>query len=167
MKEYKIRINGNEYNVAINGIQNSVADVTVNGVSYSVELENGGAEGVPPANRATLGTVRGGTVNEVNGGVERSETFVGGTPSAPAKSSDATAAPAATSGKAVKSPLPGVIIEVSVKEGDSVKRGQKIAVLEAMKMENDILAPQDGTVAKVCVNKGDSVLEGAVIAQIS
>ena len=65
------------------------------------------------------------------------------------------------------SPLPGVIIEISVKEGQAVKAGQKVAVIEAMKMENEIQAPSDGTVTAVLVNKGDSVLEGAEIVKIA
>ena len=63
-------------------------------------------------------------------------------------------------------PLPGVIIEVSVKVGDVVKTGQKVAVIEAMKMENEIQAPEAGTVTAVIVNKGDSVLEGDPIVKI-
>ena len=63
-------------------------------------------------------------------------------------------------------PLPGVIIEVSVKVGDAVKAGDQVAVLEAMKMENAIEATCDGTVTAISVNKGDSVLEGAPIVTI-
>ena len=62
--------------------------------------------------------------------------------------------------------MPGVIIEVSVREGEAVKRGQKVAVLEAMKMENDLLAESDGTVTRVHVHKGDSVADGATIVTI-
>ncbi|MFA7201298.1 MAG: acetyl-CoA carboxylase biotin carboxyl carrier protein subunit, partial [Bacteroidales bacterium] len=58
-------------------------------------------------------------------------------------------------------PLPGVILEVTVKEGDTVKSGQKLVVLEAMKMENNIEADRDGVVTSIKVSKGDSVLEGA------
>ena len=64
------------------------------------------------------------------------------------------------------SPLPGVVISVDVKVGDAVKRGQKVAVIEAMKMENEILAENDGTVTAVHVSKGDSVLEDAKIVTI-
>ena len=90
-------------------------------------------------------------------------------PAAP-KAPAAKAAPAAKpagAGKAVTSPLPGVIIEVSVKEGQAVKAGQKVAVIEAMKMENEIQAETDGTVTAVLVSKGDSVLEGAEIVKIA
>ena len=79
----------------------------------------------------------------------------------------APAAKPAGEGKPVTSPLPGVIIEVSVKEGDTVAAGQKVAVLEAMKMENEIQADRAGVVTKINVNKGDSVLEGAAIVTIA
>ena len=79
----------------------------------------------------------------------------------------APAAKAAGEGQTVTSPLPGVIIEVSVKEGQAVKAGQKVAVIEAMKMENEIQAPADGTVTAVLVGKGDSVLEGAPVVKIA
>ena len=70
-------------------------------------------------------------------------------------------------GEKVNSPLPGVIVEVSVKEGQAVKAGQKVAVLEAMKMENEIPAPKDGTITAIHVNKGDSILEGAPVVTIA
>ena len=69
-------------------------------------------------------------------------------------------------GGTVTSPLPGMIIEVAVHAGDHVKRGQRIAVLEAMKMENDIVAALDGTVNAVCVGKGDSVNAGDALVVI-
>ncbi len=143
MKTYKLKINGNEYEVAINSVEGKVADVSVNGASYKVELEN-------------------------------APTAVPAAPVAPAAQAVAAAAPAApavkpASGAGIKvtSPLPGVIIEVSVKEGQSVKAGQKVAVIEAMKMENEIPASKDGTISAVHVNKGDSVLEGAEIVTIA
>lgn len=147
MKSYRFRINGNEYNVEIGSVEGNVADVTVNGASYKVEMENAPAA-VPaaaPAARTTSAPVA----------VQATSTV----PAAPA-------APAGT-GKPVTSPLPGVIIEVSVKEGQTVKAGQKVAVLEAMKMENEIQAPADGTITAILVNKGDSVLEGAEIVKIA
>ena len=62
---------------------------------------------------------------------------------------------------AIKSPLPGVILTIDCKVGDQVKRGQKLLVLEAMKMENVIPSDRDGEVVEIKVNKGDSILEGA------
>ena len=77
------------------------------------------------------------------------------------------AAPAASGkGKDIVTPLPGVIISIDVKEGSSVKRGQKVAVLEAMKMENDILADCDGVVTAIHVAKGDTVEEDAKIVTL-
>jgi biotin carboxyl carrier protein len=73
-------------------------------------------------------------------------------------------AKAATTG--LKSPLPGVIMEVRVKEGDTVKKGTPVVVLEAMKMENNIESDKDGVVEKIHIQKGQSVLEGDVLLTI-
>ena len=88
-------------------------------------------------------------------------------PAAETSAPAAAPAPAAGKGKPVPAPLPGVIIEISVKPGDVVKQGQQVAVLEAMKMENVIEATHDGTVTAINVSKGDSVLEGAPIVTIA
>ena len=145
MKTYKFKINGNEYNVAINSIEGGNASVTVNGTSYQVELEDAPAAPVQAAPAAPVLT------------------------SAPAQPVQAPAAKpaAAGAGKAVTSPLPGVIIAVKVNVGDSVKAGQEVAVLEAMKMENSIEAEHEGTVTAIHVAKGDSVLEGAAVVTIA
>ena len=141
MKTYKFKIGGNDYEVEIGKIEGKTADVTVNGVSYQVEMENAPAAPAAPAAAA-----------------------------APAAQAAAPAAPAAQpagEGKSVTSPLPGVIIEVSVKEGQAVNAGQKVAVLEAMKMENEIAAPADGVVTSIRVAKGDSLQEGDEIMKIA
>lgn len=145
MKEYRFKINGKDFHVAVNGISGTKADVTVNGVNYDVELENAVApvQQAAPAQTAPVAPVA-------------------AAPQAPS----AASAPA-TGGKVITSPLPGVIISVDVKEGSVVKRGQKVAVIEAMKMENDILADADGTVTAVHVSKGDTVAEDAKIVTIA
>lgn len=145
MTSYKFKINGKPYEVSVNGISGGVADVTVNGASYSVEIETPGQVG---------GEVKAAAPAAV---------------SMSAKPDSAKAAPAAATagGKKIASPLPGVVIDVCAAEGQAVKRGDKIAVLEAMKMENEILSEADGTVSKLFVKKGDSVLEGADIAIIA
>ena len=140
MKAYKFKINGKEYNVAVNGIEGKNADVTVNGVNYQVELENEVSPAVAAAPAAA--------------------------PAAAAAAAPAAAPAPAGAGKKIESPLPGVIISVDVKEGQAVKRGQKVAVIEAMKMENEILAECDGTISAIHVKQGDSVLEGADIVTI-
>ncbi len=165
MKTYKFRINGNEYNVEINSVEGNVADVTVNGASYQVEMENAPAVGEFCRTTGTSTGSMTGTVNNTgrNAAQAVDETAVRqGSPTIEVPASKPSGA-----GKPVTSPLPGVIIEVSVKEGQAVKAGQKVAVLEAMKMENEIQAPSDGTVTAILVNKGDSVLEGAEIVKIA
>ncbi|MBB6275182.1 acetyl-CoA carboxylase biotin carboxyl carrier protein [Porphyromonas circumdentaria] len=138
MKEYKYKINGNDYAVKINKIENNQADVEVNGKSYSVELCREEKQAPKPVVRRVQPTTS--TVS-----------------SAPK--------PAATSGAkgGIKSPLPGVILELSVAVGDEVKRGQRVAILEAMKMENNINSDRDGKVLEIKVQKGDSILEGTDI----
>ena len=146
MKTYRFKINGNEYNVAINSVDGTNASVTVNGTDYQVELENAPAAPVQTAPAAAPAAA----------------------PVQTAPAASAAPKPAASgAGKAVTSPLPGVIIAVKVNVGDSVKAGQEVAVLEAMKMENSIEATHDGTVTAVHVAKGDSVLEGAAIVTVA
>ncbi|MBP3563895.1 MAG: acetyl-CoA carboxylase biotin carboxyl carrier protein subunit [Bacteroidales bacterium] len=143
MKTYKFKINGNEYNVAINSVEGKNASVTVNGTDYQVELEE--APAAAPVQAPAAAPVQ----------------------AAPSPAPAPAAAPAPSgAGKAVTSPLPGVIIAVKVNVGDTVKAGQEVAVLEAMKMENSIEATHDGTVTAINVAKGDSVLEGAPIVTI-
>ena len=74
-----------------------------------------------------------------------------------------TAAAVAVDGHAIKTPLPGVIIDVKVNVGDTVAKGQTVVVLEAMKMENNINADRDGKVTDIRVAKGDTVADGAVL----
>ena len=143
MKSYSFTIGDTRYDVTIEGIEGQTARVSVNGKPYEVQLAE--APAVAVAAPVTPGA---------------------------AKPSPAPApAPAAKGGAGnatpVTSPLPGVIIEISVKEGQAVKAGQKVAVLEAMKMENEITAPQDGTVTGIHVAKGDSILEGATVVTIA
>lgn len=145
MKEYKLKINGNDYNVVINDVQESVASVEVNGSNYKVEFEK------PIVKPTAIKVVKTATA----------------APAVSAAAPKPTAAPAPSAGgTTVSSPLPGVILEVSVKEGDAVKTGQKIMVLEAMKMENIIEASADGVIKSIKVNKGDSVMEGTPLAII-
>lgn len=148
MKSYKFKINGNEYNVEINSVEGSNASVTVNGTAYQVELENAqAAPAVAPVSAAPAAAQAA---------------------PPPVQAAPAASKPAASgAGKAVTSPLPGVIIGIKVNVGDTVKAGQEVAVLEAMKMENSIEATHDGTVTAIHVAKGDSVLEGAAVVTIA
>ncbi len=137
MKEYKYKINGNLYNVVIGDMEENIVHVEVNGTHYTVETEK-----KPKAAPAPKPVVR-----------------PAAKPAAPAAAP--VAKPAASAGKSgVKSPLPGVILDIKVNVGDEVKKGQTLIILEAMKMENSINADKDGKVTAINVSKGESVLEG-------
>ena len=127
--------------------------VTLNGRTYEVEVEAGKAmlldeyEAIAPAAPAAVPVA------------------------APAAAPAATAAPAAPvvtgAGDAVTAPMPGTILKVNVTNGQAVKAGQVLVVLEAMKMENEIMAPKDGTISQVAVQKGASVDTGAPLVFIA
>jgi biotin carboxyl carrier protein len=146
MKTYSLTINGNKYDVTVEGVADGKAAVSVNGIPYEVALD---ASVPAPAASPAAAPVE-------KAPVSRPEPA--GRASGPAPESASST---------VTSPLPGVIIEVSVKEGQAVRAGEKVAVLEAMKMENEITAPRDGTVTAIHAAKGDSVLEGAPVVTIA
>ena len=129
MKEYKYTIDGKEYKVAIGDIVENVADVTVNGEQYKVEME---PEKEPEKPKPVVRPVA---------------------PAAAPASSGATASKA-NAQNAVKAPLPGVITEIKVAEGDTV------VVLEAMKMANNLDAEKGGKVTAILVQPGQTVMEG-------
>lgn len=141
MKEYKYKINGNLYKVAVGDIDDNIAQVEVNGVPYKVEIEKSKAASVKavqaPRPAAAPRTATGEKVI-----------------AKPAKSGG---------GASVTAPLPGVVLSIPVKVGDTVKAADTVLLLEAMKMENAIHAGRDGRVASINVSPGDSVLEGATL----
>lgn len=154
MGKYNFRINGHDYQVDVNSVEGGIADVTVNGTDYKVEL----ADAVPaPAQQAVRPAPQ-----------ATSTAAPAPQATAPAAQTAQTATASAPQGKGevVTAPLPGVILDIKVKVGDVVKAGQTVAVLEAMKMENEIEATASGTVTAVNAGKGDSVLEGAAIITI-
>ena len=129
--------------------------VTLNGRTYEVEVEAGQAmllaeyEAVAPAPAAAAAPVAAAAA------------------AAPVAAPAPAAAPAVTgAGEAINAPMPGTILKVNVNNGDKVKAGQVLVVLEAMKMENEILAPKDGTVTQVLVSRGASVDTGAPMVVI-
>ena len=121
-------------------------NITVNGVAYSVSVEETAAGAAPVAAAAPAA------------------------PAAPKAAPAPAAAPKAAAGAAgavtVKAPMPGNILDVKVKAGASVKAGDVLVILEAMKMENEIMAPKDGTVTQVVVAKGATVDTGAPLLVI-
>ncbi|MBR1765651.1 MAG: biotin/lipoyl-binding protein [Bacteroidales bacterium] len=142
MKNYKLKINGNEYNVDINEVEGQEIKLDVNGTSYVVTVD----QELKPQKKATQRPVAPQVSPAASGNVQKSN-------------------PAAAGAK-VTTPLPGTILDVFVNVGDTVKEGQTVVLLEAMKMENNIEADAAGTVKEVKVRKGDSVLEGDVLVVI-
>ncbi len=123
-------------------------NITVNGVAYEVEVEEVGADAPVSAPAAAPAAAP------------------KAAPAPKAVPAPKAAAPVAN-GTKVTSPMPGTILDVKVQQGAQVKKGDLIMVLEAMKMENEMLAPQDGTVAQINVQKGASVNSGDVLYVLS
>lgn len=141
MKEYNFKVNGNDFHVSIESVSETTAEVLVNGSAYNVEFEGMGKPKVEK--------------------LKQVDPIPGAAPAAPRPT---VAKPAVVaSAIAVKSPLPGVILELKVNVGDTVKVGQNLLVLEAMKMENNIDSERAGIVKSINVSRGDSVLEGDVL----
>ena len=111
--------------------------ITVNGKAYAVTVEEGAVSGIAAA------------------------------PAAPAAPAPAAAPAGAAGSVSVSAPMPGKVVAVKAAVGQAVKKGDVILVLEAMKMENDIVAPQDGTIASINASTGDSVESGAVLATLN
>lgn len=152
MKQYKYTINGTQFDVTIDSINGSLAKVEVNGIPFDVEMQGSSL------------------VEEALPTVSTEATATTAQP-APAASETPAATPAAKSGPGagtpVKAPLPGVVTKILIKEGQAVKKGEVVLVLEAMKMENNITAEADGTVSGICVSAGDSVMEGTTLITIA
>ena len=155
MGKYNFRINGHDYQVDVNSVEGGIADVTVNGTDYKVELADAvpapAQQAVRPAPQATFTAAPAPQATA---------------PAAQTAAQTATASAPQGKGEVVTAPLPGVSLDIKVKVGDAVKAGQTVAVLEAMKMENEIESTANGTVTAVNAGKGDSVLEGAAIITI-
>ena len=126
-------------------------NITVNGVTYTVEVEEVGATASAPVAAAPVAAPAAPVA----------------APAAPKAAPAAPKASGAAGAVSVKAPMPGNIMKVNCKVGASVKKGDVLIVLEAMKMENDIVCDQDGVVASVNVAKGDSVETGAVVVTIN
>ena len=141
MKNYKLKINGNDYNVDINEVEGQDVKLTVNGTPYVVTVD----QEMKQQKKAVVSAPR--------------------QQAAPTTATPKAGAPAAAGAK-VTTPLPGTILDVFVNVGDTVKAGQTVVLLEAMKMENNIEADTAGTVKEVKVRKGDSVLEGDILVVI-
>jgi len=143
MKEFNFKINGVEYKTAVNEIEAGITEVTVNGKTYKVEMEQKAAPKVAVAPKAAAPAAA---------------------PAAPKAAAAAAAAAAPVAGGVqVKSPLPGSVIKVLVSEGQAVKKGETLLTLESMKMENTIAAECDGSVKQIAVAAGQNVMQGDLL----
>ena len=157
-KEFSFKINGAEYKCAVEEIEAGLTEVTVNGKKYTVETEKPVApvKAAPKAAPAAAAPAAAAAPKAAP---------------APAAAAPKAAAPApkaaAAAGAQVKSPLPGSVVKVCVNEGQDVKKGDTLLILESMKMENPILAEQDGKVAQVAVAAGQTVMQDDLLVVLA
>jgi glutaconyl-CoA/methylmalonyl-CoA decarboxylase subunit gamma len=144
MPEYKITVNGRTYTVNIGRITDDSVDVTLDGRTYKVDVE---APMKKPSKTPVISRKR----QVINASEVPNRTSPPGPP---------------VDGGTVAAPLPGLILKVLVKEGETVSEGQPVAIMEAMKMENEIESPISGKVDEILVAEGENVLENAVIMKI-
>ena len=146
MKKYKLKIEGSEYDVEILKTEGNIAEVDVNGKVYKVEID----KDLRPVSKTPI--------------IVRSQAVLS---SESDKAVIKTASPSAPKGTGtIKSPLPGIVLNILVKPGDKVNYGDKLLILEAMKMENTIESDKEGTIKSINVKQGDSVLEGDILVEI-
>ncbi len=132
MKEFEFTINGNKYSVEIKNLESNIATVEVNGTTYDVEIHKEIKQPKTPR------LVR----KEVN-----------------STQQDQVKTNTSSAGYMVLAPLPGLILEIHVKPGEKITKGQNLITMEAMKMENSVKAEKDGTVKEIKVSQGDNVLQ--------
>ena len=152
-KEFSFKINGAEYKCAVEEIEAGLTEVTVNGKKYTVETE----KPVAPAPKAAPAAAA----------PKAAPAAAPKAAPAPAAAAPKAAATAAAAGAQVKSPLPGSVVKVCVNEGQDVKKGDTLLILESMKMENPILAEQDGKVAQVAVAAGQTVMQDDLLGVLA
>ena len=147
MRKYTLAIGDQEYTAEVKDITADYAQIVVNEKEYKVRLKDfGRKEGEVVVSRPAT---------------------VSPAPAVAAASVPKPSAAVGSEADAVKAPLPGEVLDILVKENDSVKAGQDLLIMEAMKMENQVQAPHDGTVKKIFVRKGDSIAEGDVLLELT
>lgn len=139
MKKFKFKINGNTYEVDVLNVEGQIAELEVNGTKYNVELD----KEVPVVKTPTI--------------VKK--------PLAQPKENKPLTSDAKLS--SIKAPLPGNILTVKVKEGDEVKKGDVLLIMEAMKMENNVMADVSGVVKTLKIKEGDTVLQNDLLVEIA
>ena len=151
MNKYQYKVQGVDYDVEIEEVEGNVAKVNVNGIRFDVALKQ-------PINPTS-------TLKKVHIEAPKPVARPAVAPAAPAAPT-ADKPMAAGTGSAVKAPLPGTVLDIKVNVGDTVKVGDIVLVLEAMKMKNNIESEFEGTVTSNVVKQGESVMEGAAMMTI-
>lgn len=139
MKQFKFKINGNNYAVEVMSVEDNLAKIEVNGTPYNIELE----KTVKKTKTPTI--VRAPQREPAKPEIEKKERGTA---------------------HAILAPLPGSIMVVKVSAGDIIEKGQLLMVMEAMKMENQVLADRKGVVEKIHVGVGDTVLQGDKLLEL-
>jgi len=139
MKKFKFKIRGNTFNTAVKKVENNIIEMEVNGTAYKVEIETQQAVSKTPK------LVRTKVKNKPGEGVIEKKSAIG---------------------SIVAAPLPGTIFKINVKEGDEVEAGDVLLIMEAMKMENNIMAEKSGTVKSINIKEGDTVLQDAKLIEL-
>lgn len=163
MAKYQYTVKGVDYEVEIQDIEGNIANVTVNGIPFEVEMK----QPVKPGKQKfrienEVRSDKGGASSADSAKTSPSST----TTAANAEAAASKKVSASAGGKPVVAPLPGTINDIKVKVGDKVSAGDTVVILEAMKMQNNIEAETSGTVASINVNKGDAVMEGDTLVTI-
>lgn len=145
MSTYRLRIGEKDYEAEVRSITPDQARIVVNGTEYVVDLVSIGRPSAEPSRPSVAPR--------------------------PVSESKSTPRPSRSTNEgsagSVRSPMPGLVLRIEVKEGQVVKAGQTLVVMEAMKMENTILAPHNGTVRKILASEGASVSEGDVLIEVA
>ena len=155
MNQHVLRIAGREYKAEVRELTPERAVVVVDGKEYAVDLVRLGRR-----------TVAADTVKAITGGVAPTGQPAAA-PAPPAAAPAPRPAPSARGEGGITAPMPGLVLAIKVKEGDTVQAGQALLVMEAMKMENAITASYNGTVSRLYVREGDSISEGDLLVEVA
>ena len=161
MHTHQMRIGGREYKAEVKELTPERAVVVVDGTEYAVDLVRIGRKTI------TADTVRASTSAVPAPTSPPAAPVAAPAVAAPAAAPAVRPAPSAKGEGGITAPMPGLVVAIKVKPGDTVQAGQALLVMEAMKMENAITASYNGTVTKIYVREGDSISEGDLLVDVA
>ena len=162
--KYQYTVKGVDYEVEIQDIEGNIANVTVNGIPFEVEMKQPVKAGKQKVKLGEAAYEGASSSSSAPQSAKASADLQSAASSG--QTGNAGDAGKAATGKPVVAPLPGTINEIKVKVGDKVNAGDTVVILEAMKMQNNIEAETSGTITSINVNKGDAVMEGDTLVTI-